>query len=78
MKRYMCSLIIILYGASWCGGCRKQHEYLDAAHIAYEYRDVDKLGWPEGIQSIPYMVNTSNGKTHLGCLEGKALEEFVA
>jgi len=77
MKKYMCSLIIVLYGASWCGACRKQVDYFKEAGIAYEYKDVDKEGWPKGTDAIPYMVNTKTGKTHTGCLSGKDLEEFA-
>jgi len=78
MKKYMCSLIIVLYGASWCGWCTQQKQALDDAHIAYEYKDVDKVGMPADATGVPYMINTRTGKTHSGYISGSDLGEFAA
>lgn len=35
---------IILYGASWCGACRRAKAFLDGRGIRYEERNVDEPG----------------------------------
>jgi mycoredoxin len=32
---------IKVYGADWCGDCRRAKRMLDAKHTSYEYIDVD-------------------------------------
>ena len=34
---------ITMYGADWCGDCRRAKRVLDADGIAYEYIDVDAV-----------------------------------
>jgi len=38
---------IILYGAAWCGACRRAKQYLDSEGIDYVERDVDERRWAE-------------------------------
>lgn len=32
---------VVLYGANWCGACRKAKKYLDAKGVDYEERNID-------------------------------------
>ena len=34
---------ITMYGADWCGDCRRAKTVLDASGVAYEYIDVDAI-----------------------------------
>ena len=34
---------ITMYGADWCGDCRRAKSVLDAQGVAYEYIDVDAV-----------------------------------
>lgn len=55
---------IIMYGASWCGDCRRSKRFLDSTGIDYKYIDVenDALAAEKvieingGKQSIPVIV----------------------
>lgn len=54
---------ITMYGADWCGDCRRTKRALDASGIAYVYRDlvaepaaVDEALSISGVTSIPVVV----------------------
>jgi glutaredoxin len=54
---------IVLYGADWCGDCRRSKGYLDAHAVAYTYVDVDAdpaakamIEALTGAKSIPVIV----------------------
>jgi len=32
---------ITMYGAAWCGDCRRSKAYLDSHNVAYKYIDVE-------------------------------------
>jgi mycoredoxin len=32
---------ILMYGAEWCGDCRRSKKFLDSNNVAYEYVDVE-------------------------------------
>jgi mycoredoxin len=32
---------ILMYGAEWCGDCRRSKRFLDSNNVAYEYVDVE-------------------------------------
>jgi mycoredoxin len=32
---------ILMYGAEWCGDCRRSKRFLDLNNVAYEYVDVE-------------------------------------
>ena len=36
---------MILYGADWCGACRRAKAWLDKRGIAYDERNVDEPRW---------------------------------
>ena len=62
---------LVMYGAEWCGDCRRSKRFLDSNNVEYTYIDVeaDKSAADKvveingGAQSIPVIV-FSNG-THL-------------
>ena len=61
---------ITMYGAEWCGDCRRSKRLLDSLGVAYEYVDVanDDVGKDAAIaisgkQSIP-VITFSDG-THV-------------
>ncbi|MEJ6574126.1 MAG: glutaredoxin domain-containing protein [Actinomycetes bacterium] len=62
---------LLVYGAAWCGDCRRSERFLDSNGVEYTYIDVeaDKTGADKvveingGAQSIPVIV-FSDG-THL-------------
>lgn len=62
---------LVLYGAEWCGDCRRSKRFLDSNNVEYTYIDVeaDKSAADKvveingGAQSIPVIV-FSDG-THL-------------
>jgi mycoredoxin len=33
---------IVVYGAEWCGDCRRSKKFLDGNNVAYEYINVDE------------------------------------
>ncbi len=55
---------ILVYGADWCGDCRRSKKFLDANQVNYTYIDVERN--PEqievmqqyngGLQSIPTII----------------------
>lgn len=55
---------ITMYGADWCGDCRRSKRFLDSNNVAYEYIDVEAdLSASEkviqingGMRSIPVIV----------------------
>ena len=54
---------IVLYGAEWCGDCRRSKAQLERLGIAFDYRDVaandmdkDEAIAISGRQSIPVIV----------------------
>ncbi len=56
--------IVKLYGAPWCGDCKRSREFLDSKQIAYDYIDIDAVpGAAEevseinhGYKSIPTII----------------------
>jgi mycoredoxin len=54
--------ILTVYGAAWCGDCRRTQRYLDAAGVAYRYVDlgVDRAAQAllddAGYRAIPVVV----------------------
>ena len=32
---------VIMYGAEWCGDCRRSKRFLDSNNVSYEYIDVE-------------------------------------
>ena len=59
----MSGAAITLYGADWCGDCRRSTRLLDSLGVAYEYVDVaaddagrDRAIEISGRQSIPVIV----------------------
>lgn len=55
---------IRIYGANWCGDCRRSKRLLDTHHISYEWVDVEKDDKAQhvvreinrGMMSIPTIV----------------------
>lgn len=75
VRKYMCSLIIILYGIEGCIWCKLEKVALEEHGITYTYREIT----PEiGAKGVPYMVNTDKGTSHEGYITGKELTEFAA
>jgi len=72
---------ITMYGAAWCGDCRRSKAYLDSHNVEYNYIDVEAdesasekvIEINGGQRSIPVIV-FSDG-THLTEPSDKALEE---
>ena len=54
--------IVTVYGADWCGDCRRAKRYLDAEGIPYRYVDLEldpaaqQLVDDAGIRGIPVIV----------------------
>lgn len=56
--------MIELYGADWCGDCRRSKALLDRLGVSYSYLEVDKddalrdraVEIADGAQSIPVIV----------------------
>jgi mycoredoxin len=71
---------ITMYGAAWCGDCRRSKAYLDSHNVTYHYVDVEKdlaaadkvIEINGGAKSIPVIV-FSDG-THLTEPSDLALE----
>lgn len=55
---------ITMYGAEWCGDCRRSKRFLDENQVAYEYIDVESdttasdkvIEINGGMRSIPVIV----------------------
>jgi mycoredoxin len=55
---------ILMYGAEWCGDCRRSKRFLDSNNISYEYVDVETdttasdkvIEINGGMRSIPVIV----------------------
>ncbi len=55
---------IVMYGAEWCGDCRRSKRFMDSNNIAFEYINVDEdaaaadkvLEINGGMKSIPVIV----------------------
>ena len=62
---------ITMYGAEWCGDCRRSKRFLDANNVQYNYSDVEAdqsasdkvIEINGGMRSIP-VITFSDG-THL-------------
>ena len=54
--------ILTVYGADWCGDCRRAKRYLEATGIPYRYVDLERdpaaqqLVDDAGIRAIPVIV----------------------
>jgi mycoredoxin len=72
---------ITMYGADWCGDCRRSKRFLDSNSVAYNYIDVEAdasasekvIEINGGMRSIPVIV-FSDG-THLTEPSDNALKE---
>jgi mycoredoxin len=72
---------VTLYGADWCGDCRRSKKFLDSNKIEYIYIDVEVdesaadrvLAINSGMRSIP-VVSFDDG-THLTEPSDKVLKE---
>jgi glutaredoxin len=57
--------VVTIYGADWCGDCRRAKRLLDAEGVPYRYLDLDldaaaqRLVDDAGIRSIPVIVMPS-------------------
>ena len=55
---------ILMYGAEWCGDCRRSKKFLDANNVAYDYINVDEdaaaadkvVEINGGMKSIPVII----------------------
>ncbi len=67
----MSSSNVVMYGAEWCGDCRRSKRFLDENKVEYTYIDVEAdtsaaakvVEINGGAQSIPVIVFTDG--THL-------------
>lgn len=70
----------MIYGANWCGFCRRAHNIIKSKKVDYEYVQVDKYGGPSIVRdkfrdligdyhTIPLVFH--NGKFIGGCNELK-------
>lgn len=72
---------IRMYGADWCGDCRRSKRFLDTNSVAYEYVDVESdtsasekvIEINGGMRSIPVIVFPDG--THLTEPSDNALKE---
>lgn len=72
---------ITMYGADWCGDCRRSKRFLDTNSVAYEYVDVETdtsasekvIEINGGMRSIPVIVFPDG--THLTEPSDNALKE---
>jgi mycoredoxin len=72
---------ITMYGADWCGDCRRSKRFLDSNNVSYDYIDVEAdasasekvIEINGGMRSIPVIV-FSDG-THLTEPSDNALTE---
>ena len=55
---------IVMYGAEWCGDCRRSKRFLDSNNVAYEYINIEEdaaatekvLEINGGMKSIPVII----------------------
>lgn len=55
---------ITMYGAEWCGDCRRSKRFLDSNNVSYEYVDVETdttasdkvIEINGGVRSIPVII----------------------
>jgi len=72
---------ITMYGADWCGDCRRSKRFLDSNNVAYNYIDVETdtsasekvIEINGGMRSIPVIVFPDG--THLTEPSDNALKE---
>ena len=72
---------ITMYGAQWCGDCRRSKRFLDGNKVAYKYIDVEAdasasekvIEINGGMRSIPVIVFPDG--THLTEPSDNALKE---
>lgn len=72
---------ITMYGADWCGDCRRSKRFLDTNQVAYEYIDVEAdtsasekvMEINGGMRSIPVILFPDG--THLTEPSDNALKE---
>lgn len=72
---------IKMYGADWCGDCRRSKRFLDTNQVSYEYIDVEQdtsasekvIEINGGMRSIPVIVFPDG--THLTEPSDNALKE---
>lgn len=72
---------ITMYGADWCGDCRRSKRFLDSNSVAYNYIDVETdtsasekvIEINGGMRSIPVIVFPDG--THLTEPSDNALKE---
>lgn len=72
---------IKMYGADWCGDCRRSKRFLDTNQISYEYIDVEQdtsasekvIEINGGMRSIPVILFPDG--THLTEPSDNALKE---
>jgi mycoredoxin len=72
---------ITMYGAEWCGDCRRSKRFLDSNNVAYNYIDVETdtsasdkvIEINGGMRSIPVIVFPDG--THLTEPSDNALKE---
>ena len=72
---------ITMYGAAWCGDCRRSKAYLDSHNVEYNYIDVEAdesasekvIEINGGQRSIPVILFPDG--THMTEPSDKALEE---
>lgn len=72
---------ITMYGADWCGDCRRSKRFLDSNNVAYNYIDVESdtsasekvIEINGGMRSIPVIVFPDG--THLTEPSDNALKE---
>lgn len=77
---------IILFGASWCGGCKVQKtildRYTDAEYPIYYY-DIDQESSLQpilGIQSLPTLIILKGGKEYkrnVGIIQLDKIKELI-
>ena len=47
---------VIIYGANWCGDCRRARSVLNQNNVAYEWIDIDK-----DKEAERYVIQTNRG-----------------
>ena len=71
---------ITMYGADWCGDCRRSKKYLDSHNVKYNYIDVETdesasdkvIEINKGLRSIPVILFPDG--THMTEPSDKVLE----
>jgi len=72
---------VIMYGAEWCGDCRRSKKFLDGNNVAYTYIDVEAdpeasdkvIAINGGMRSIPVIIFEDG--SHLTEPSDNALQE---